>query len=388
MNDTGMTSHVNNSGLDRVSAREDRNIVDVDIDMSKSERQAMAAQLAASIAATTRPSVSSQLAASIAATTRPSVSSQLAASIAAMTRPSVSRQMAASIAAMTRPSVSSQLAASIAAMTRPSVSRQMAASIAAMTRPSVSRQMAASIAAMTRPSVSRQMAASIAAMTRPSVSRQMAASIAAMTQPSVSSQLIESLGALNLRLVTVPELWFKKPLDVHAVIALNVDPQLIPSTEERRSWSSSELVEGEDTTLAMERQNWLTQFDVIVTDSGLRVACRSLFSGGHYALAVQKACTYIDNMVRQKSGHTDKDGADLMRVVFSPNRPILRLNKLENRSDRNEQQGYMEIFAGTMIGIRNPRVHEYDLEDSPGEALEMLVMANHLIRMLSKATLV
>ena len=77
-----------------------------------------------------------------------------------------------------------------------------------------------------------------------------------------------------------------------------------------------------------------------------------------------------------------------MRAVFSPKNPILRLNKLETRSDRNEQQGYMEIFAGTMIGIRNPRVHEYDLEDSPVEALERLVMANHLMRILNKATLI
>ena len=47
----------------------------------------------------------------------------------------------------------------------------------------------------------------------------------------------------------------------------------------------------------------------------------------------------------------------------------------------------MHIFEGTMTGIRNPRAHECDLEDSAEEALEMLVIASHLIRMLKRSTM-
>lgn len=30
---------------------------------------------------------------------------------------------------------------------------------------------------------------------------------------------------------------------------------------------------------------------------------------------------------------------------------------MENESGRNVQKGYMEMFAGAMIGIRNPKAH-------------------------------
>ena len=129
------------------------------------------------------------------------------------------------------------------------------------------------------------------------------------------------------------------------------------------------------------------QFDALVQDNGLHRFCRKLFADGHYALAVQRACTYIHNVVREKSTRYDKDGADLMMAVFSPNDPTLRLNQLATPSDRNEQQGYMFILAGTMTGIRNPRSHEHDLEDSPEEALEILVLINHLMRRLNNSSL-
>ena len=46
----------------------------------------------------------------------------------------------------------------------------------------------------------------------------------------------------------------------------------------------------------------------------------------------------------------------------------------------------MDIFAGSMTGIRNPRAHEHDLVDEPEVALELLALANHLMRKLDAAT--
>ena len=152
-------------------------------------------------------------------------------------------------------------------------------------------------------------------------------------------------------------------------------------------WFGPRMASVVDTVSTEESQLALIKYDMLLTEDGLHQACRSLFRSEHYAEAVRMAFTYLDNMVREKSGHAEKDGADLMRFVFSADKPLLKLNDLETRSDRNEQQGYMQMLAGAMTAIRNPRSHECDLTDRPEEALEMLVMANHFIRVLNKAAL-
>ncbi len=75
-----------------------------------------------------------------------------------------------------------------------------------------------------------------------------------------------------------------------------------------------------------------------------------------------------------------------MRTAFSANDPVLGLNNLSSRSEKDEQRGYMDIFAGAMTGIRNPRAHDHELNDDPKVALDLLVLANHLMDKLNVAT--
>ena len=122
-------------------------------------------------------------------------------------------------------------------------------------------------------------------------------------------------------------------------------------------------------------------FDFFITNKVLHKKTEKLFKDGHHARAVEEAFKLLDNEVKKRSGlgKTDLTGAKLMNTVFSANSPILKINSGVTTSEKDEQTGYMQIFAGCMTGIRNPRAHETDWEDTEQRALQLLVLANHLV---------
>ncbi len=139
--------------------------------------------------------------------------------------------------------------------------------------------------------------------------------------------------------------------------------------------------------LGLDAHAWLDParaFDALVTDSVLRDTTSQLFIEGHYALAVEEAYKYLNNVVKSRSG-LRVDGADLMRTALSPKKPVLKLNELRTPSQRDQQHGYMDILAGCMTGIRNPRAHEHRYLDESRVALELIVLANHLLCLVTGA---
>jgi uncharacterized protein (TIGR02391 family) len=85
------------------------------------------------------------------------------------------------------------------------------------------------------------------------------------------------------------------------------------------------------------------------------------FEDEHYADAVLAALTALNSKVKKlyksRTGE-ELDGVNLMRKAFSPKQPIIVLDDLSTDTGKNIQQGYMDLFAGSMAGIRNPKAHE------------------------------
>ena len=96
---------------------------------------------------------------------------------------------------------------------------------------------------------------------------------------------------------------------------------------------------------------------------------------GYYADAVETACKAINSRVRDivlnQTGE-EYDGA------VSPINPIIRIATIENKSGHDTQQGYMDIFAGVMTGIRNPKAHGNE-SITKEEAFRKLIMISLLM---------
>ena len=112
--------------------------------------------------------------------------------------------------------------------------------------------------------------------------------------------------------------------------------------------------------------------------------CLELYRDGHYSNAVLDASKALINFVKERSRRDDLDGADLMRTVFSKNHPVLAFNNLTDQSDLDEQEGMMHLFEGAVLGIRNPRGHDF-LNDSPERALEYICLISLLANRLEEA---
>ena len=72
-----------------------------------------------------------------------------------------------------------------------------------------------------------------------------------------------------------------------------------------------------------------------------------------------------------------------MYAAFSPDKPLIRLTALETDTDKNIQQGYMQIMAGAIIGIRNPKAHG-NLNPGASRALHLICLASLLMHKIDE----
>lgn len=108
---------------------------------------------------------------------------------------------------------------------------------------------------------------------------------------------------------------------------------------------------------------------------------QSRFNDGYYADAVEAAFKEINTRVKEiffTRTYNEKDGAKLMQSAFSVQNPIIKLGDVSTETGANIQQGYMEMFAGSMRGIRNPKAHNNQII-SWSDAIRKLHFASMLM---------
>lgn len=106
-----------------------------------------------------------------------------------------------------------------------------------------------------------------------------------------------------------------------------------------------------------------------------------LFVDGHYRQAILDTYIGLTEQVKSLSGRYDLDGTGLMQTVFSAKTP-----KLSISNDVDEQLGFMWLFTGAVMGVRNPKAHAVTPHPDKQATLEWLGFASVLFRILDGAT--
>jgi len=114
------------------------------------------------------------------------------------------------------------------------------------------------------------------------------------------------------------------------------------------------------------------------------------FENGHYADSTSACLREINSIIKdyvRRAINQELDGAPLMTRAFSANNPIIEFADLTTESGRNIQLGYMKIFEGAMIGIRNPKAHA-NLYPDENKAIHFLFLSSFMFLKLQEAGII
>lgn len=106
------------------------------------------------------------------------------------------------------------------------------------------------------------------------------------------------------------------------------------------------------------------------------------FLRGDYDTAVFQAFKEVEVSVRSAGGFADADyGVSLMQKAFKPGGPLADPAAL-----KGEQVALMNLFVGAIGYYKNPHSHRNVSIADPVEAVEMIMLASHLLKIVDSRT--
>lgn len=120
-------------------------------------------------------------------------------------------------------------------------------------------------------------------------------------------------------------------------------------------------------------------------------ASKKLFLDGSYANAACDAFIEINDRVKRlfqmvKPGEDVPDGDAAMKRVFSTKNPLIEFCDRSTDSGANTQKGFMEMLAGAMSALRNPKAHA-NIPIDRNDAMRRLIFASMLMYKIDEAVL-
>jgi uncharacterized protein (TIGR02391 family) len=130
-------------------------------------------------------------------------------------------------------------------------------------------------------------------------------------------------------------------------------------------------------------------YDALQLHPKINKASEKLFKDGSYKSAIHEACIALNNFVREKAklpNDSKLSDRNVMEQAFSLDNPVIKLNALKTKNDKDEQEGFRFIYMGTTIGIRNPKSHSTTPLNDPYRALEYLSLLSLLMKRVEEGT--
>lgn len=122
----------------------------------------------------------------------------------------------------------------------------------------------------------------------------------------------------------------------------------------------------------------------------IQKSSKSLYLTGHYANAAEDAFIEINDRVKHlfeiiKPGEKIPDGDTAMNTVFSAQSPLVEFCDRNTLSGQNKQKGYMQMLAGAISALRNPKAHSNTEVLSAKESYRRLATASMLMYAIDDA---